>query len=124
MTAPARRSVADLIEAATDYDRLTEKQWQSLVLRLARATGWLSHHHRISQGSTPGWPDLVLIGHGRALFLELKTARGRIRPPQLEWLRGLAAAGLEVGLLRPADIRLLRRALGPEQHRLIWKEPA
>ena len=32
---------------------------------------------------TPGLADLVVIGHGHMLFVEVKTARGKLRESQL-----------------------------------------
>lgn len=107
-------------------DTLSEAQWQSQVVGIARQFGFECFHApdnrpgrngRI-QAVTAGWPDICALGKGRALFLELKSEKGRIRPEQLTTLRKLADAGCEVGLLRPSDLPLVLAVFGPSQQRL------
>ena len=105
---------------------LLEKHWQSQVIGIAKQYGWTcftagknqptARGHR--QTVTAGWPDIVALGHSRALFLELKAEKGRIRPEQVTTLRKLSEAGCEVGLLRPSDLPLVLAVLGPQQLRL------
>jgi hypothetical protein len=97
---------------------LTEALWQKQVVGIAQHYAWAVHHHYDSRRSEPGWPDLVLCGHGRALFVELKTQTGRLRADQRRWLGLLDAAGCEVGLWRPCDLDQVTAALGPRQQRL------
>ncbi len=113
-TGPARASPVVL--------PLTERQWQAVVVCTARFYGWQIHHHLVSKGSSAGWPDLVICGHGRALFVELKTDTGRLRPEQRTWLGLLAAAGCEVAVWRPTDLDTVMGALGPRQTRLTHWE--
>jgi hypothetical protein len=94
-----------------DYDSLvaetmTEKKLQDLVGRLARAHGWHVFHVTWSPGTTPGWPDCVLVhpGQGRTLFRELKTARGRLSTRQREWLDVLTRAGHDAGVWTTHDL--------------------
>lgn len=98
--------------------RLSEAAWQRQVIDLARLHRWEVHHSADSRRAHAGWPDLVLAGHRRVLFAELKTERGRLRPEQTRWLELLAAAGLEVALWRPRDLPAVIRTLGPVQQRL------
>jgi hypothetical protein len=44
----------------------------------------------------PGWPDFSLIWGDRILFVELKSARGRLSPAQLEMKAKLEAQGATV----------------------------
>ena len=97
---------------------MTERDWQRLVITTARYRGWEAHHHHDSRRSEPGWPDLVLIGHRRALFVELKTNTGRLAPVQIEWLTALHTAGCEVAVWRPRDLPAVLSVLGPTQQRL------
>lgn len=100
----------------------SEVQWQGVVVGVARFYGWVVYHTFDSRRSNGGWPDLVLGGHGRVLFVELKTRTGRVSPHQRMWLALLAAGGLEVGLWRPADLdTVVIPALGPRQQRLVWR---
>jgi hypothetical protein len=84
---------------------VTEAQFQSQVLHLARLYGWLPYHTYDSRRSHPGWPDLVLLRPPRLLFIELKAERGRLRPEQRRWLGDLAACGHEVAVFRPDDLQ-------------------
>lgn len=93
---------------------MNEAQLQSVVIDLARLRRWRIHHSRpaIRQSgswSTPltghkGLPDLILLRPPRLLFVELKVARGKLSPGQVQWAAGLQAIeGIEFYLWRPAD---------------------
>lgn len=107
-------------------DTLTEAMWQSQVVGIAKQYGWQTFHpvknqptsrgHR--QTTEPGWPDLVILGHSRALFVELKSQTGRVRPEQTQTLARLAEAGCECGIWRPSDLPTVLAALGPQQKTL------
>lgn len=100
---------------------VTEKDFQDLLLAVARRAGWTSYHTHDSRRSQPGFPDLVLVRppkradqKGELLFIELKTDTGRLTHDQQRWLSLLELAGAEVHLWRPADTeqcvdRLTRR---------------
>ena len=90
----------------------TEAELQQLGVDLAHTCNWKSMHVRPSRvagdrwataTSIAGWPDLTLLGHGRALFVELKSEKGRLRPEQLEVIALLRAAGLDARIWRPSD---------------------
>ncbi|WP_367132981.1 MULTISPECIES: VRR-NUC domain-containing protein [Streptomyces] len=95
---------------------VSEEQFRRHVRKLAAMRGWdLAYHTHNSRRSDAGWPDEV-YGHPKAqrtLFVELKSDIGRIRPAQAEWLRHLAACGLEVALWRPRDLALITATLAP-----------
>lgn len=107
-------------------DTLTEAEFQQQVVGIAKQFGWQVFHpvrnqptfrgHR--QTTEPGWPDLVLLGHSRALFVELKRESGKPTQAQTETLQRLAAAGCETALWRPSDLRTVLAVLGPQQQRL------
>lgn len=83
----------------------TEKQFQSNVLAMAKALGWMVYHTFDSRRSAAGFPDLVLVhpGQRRVLFWELKTEKGRVAPAQKLWISALAAVGMEAKVMRPSD---------------------
>lgn len=85
---------------------MTEADLQARVIRAARLTGWRTYHTHDSRRSDAGFPDLVLVhaGQRRIMYRELKSARGRVRPEQREWLELLTAAGADAGIWRPADL--------------------
>jgi hypothetical protein len=80
---------------------MSERQLQDAVVELAGYLHYLVFHPYDSRRSTPGWPDIVLAGHGRAIFAELKRERGRVSTAQQGWLDALAEAGVETYVWRP-----------------------
>ena len=62
-------------------------------------SGRQSYSRRIG----PGFPDLVIAGKGKLLFVELKSEKGKLSTNQLEWSNALAATGARVCLWRPSD---------------------
>ena len=56
-----------------------------------------------AMGTTPGWPDLMLIGPGKICFLELKRRAGRLSPHQAERAVALMAAGAGYGMAQSFD---------------------
>lgn len=96
---------------------MTEAQLLEAVRELARWHRWLTYHTYRSTRSEPGWPDLVLAhpASGRLMIVELKTDRGSLTRPQLDWLTALKACGVDVRVWRPRDLRSgeIARALTP-----------
>lgn len=89
---------------------MSEAQFQAAVLELGRKMGWRVYHVPDSRRVTEkGFPDLAMISErqSRVVFAELKTARGKLTPEQVVWLRTLAAAGVETAVWRPADLRVV-----------------
>lgn len=98
---------------------MTEAQLQVAVIDAAHLFGWLVHHVKPArtpdgkyltriQGD-PGFPDLVLARNGTALFVELKSERGRLTIDQQAWLdhleppMGGIESDHEVYVWRPED---------------------
>ncbi|PFG19853.1 VRR-NUC domain-containing protein [Serinibacter salmoneus] len=100
---------------------MSEDALQTQVLRIAAVLGWRAYHTHDSRRSQKGFPDLTLVhrASGRLVFRELKSAKGRLRPEQRDWLDDLRAAGVDAGVWRPADLvggvieRELRGGGGP-----------
>lgn len=88
---------------------MTENQLQQAVIDAAHLFGWKVHHVKPARtpdgkyltriAADPGFPDLVLARSGEVLFVELKSAVGRLRPAQKEWLDHLP----DVKVWRPED---------------------
>jgi hypothetical protein len=57
--------------------------------------------------TTPGFPDLVLFGRGRAHLWELKTPEGRLNDNQVTFHRNAADAGYYIPVVRSLDDALL-----------------
>ena len=96
---------------ATYEPTLTEAQWQSQVVALARQCGWTQYHTFDSRRSAAGFPDIVLVKPPRILFWELKTERGKTTPDQEKWLGLLRACGLQAEVIRPSDREKVHRVL-------------
>lgn len=100
---------------------MSEAALQQLVIDAAQAHGLLTYHTYDSRRSNPGFPDLVIVGSKGVLYVELKSATGRLSPMQAYWLDTLAAAGQNVRLWRPEhwphaiveDLRALGRTAVP-----------
>ena len=94
---------------------MTEAELQSAVVEAAELGGWLRYHTHDSRRSEPGFPDLALVHPrtGRLLFVELKSAKGRLRPEQRRWLEALGLRH-EAILARPEDLPSLVEALASE----------
>jgi len=94
---------------------MTEAEFQSQVVLVAKLHGWLVAHFGSSESAdgswrtttrfdARGWPDLVLAhpDHG-ILFRELKTDNGTLSKAQIEWLDLLYTAGGDSAVWRPKD---------------------
>lgn len=104
--------------AGTRSVRLTEADWQTTVVDLARLRGWMVGHFRPGR-TRDGWrtavaydgagfPDLCLARDGQVLFLELKTDSGQTTSFQRDWLREL---GDHAHIIRPSDWEHLQELL-------------
>lgn len=88
---------------ATPLEDLTEKDWQTQIIGLAKTLGWRCYHTLRSKGSAPGYPDWTLV-RDRILFIELKREDGKLSAAQSDWLMALSKAGGEVYVWRPSDL--------------------
>lgn len=101
------------MKAPTAVLEMTEHELQRTIIEAARMFGWFCAHFRAAKTSkgwrTPveadgaGFPDLCLVRE-RVIFAELKSAKGKLRQEQSEWLTKLRAAGQEVHVWRPQDV--------------------
>ena len=81
---------------------LTEAQFQTQVVQLARLHGWWTWHDLDSRRNQAGLPDLLLVREV-VIWVELKTDTGRVRPAQQECMDRLRKAGADVRLWRPKN---------------------
>lgn len=82
---------------------ISERDFQTSVVRLARLCGWRVQFHWSERHSPAGWPDLALWRPPRFLLAELKRERGRVTEAQRQTMRELRQCGLDVRLWRPSD---------------------
>ena len=99
----------------------TEREWQHIVVDVARSYGWRDFHvsdsrRQLRNGawvgdrSIAGFPDLVLVHPQKGfVFAELKSAKGRLTEVQRGVLADLSEAadgvpGVRVHVWRPDDL--------------------
>jgi hypothetical protein len=100
--------------APTALVDVLEKDWQRQVRDLAQTLGYRRAYHTFdSRRSDTGFPDLVLVGHKRVIFLELKREQGKVSAAQAEWIAALRDNGAEVYVARPRHLQALSTVLGP-----------
>jgi len=66
-------------------------------------SGVLDGMRKRDMGQTAGFPDLVILTHRGALFLEVKVEGGRVTPAQREVHERLRAMGYRVAVVRSVD---------------------
>jgi hypothetical protein len=116
MSSPRRRPAGQTVASSTaarvvaSAAPLSEKEWQSQVISLARLLGWSWFHTHDSRRSPAGFPDLVLWRE-RVVFAELKTDTGRLTPEQRDTIATMAEAGVAVHLWRPRDFDEVKAVL-------------
>ena len=82
---------------------MTEKAFQSDVMRVAKMLGWLCYHTYDSRRSASGFPDLVLVRE-RVLFRELKVGKNKLSPTQELWRDSIMDAGGDWAEWRETDM--------------------
>ena len=92
---------------------MSERQLQDAIAELAQVRGFMVHHQRPARTAEgwrsavmydgKGWPDLVIVGHGRCLIVEVKSEKGKVTLDQHAWLEMLRDTTVEVHVWRPAD---------------------
>ena len=111
------------MKTAALYAQLSERDFTTQVIQLARVFGWRTAHFRPAmtkrgrwvtpvQGDGAGFPDLLLLRAGRRIMAELKAAKGRVTPEQDAWLVAAKAAGFETYVWKPSDIEQIEVILG------------
>lgn len=99
---------------------MRESEFQQTVIEMAQVLGWRVVHFRPArtttgwrtpvEGDGAGWPDLILV-RDRIVFLELKTATGKVTAEQAAWIAAINAAGGMALAVRPKDMPEIERAL-------------
>ena len=88
----------------------SEAHFHRKVETMAAARGWLSFHDRDSRKNVAGLPDLLLIRE-RLVWMELKYGRGKLNDDQKAFIAALRAAGQEVYVCWPGDLKLIEKVL-------------
>jgi hypothetical protein len=82
--------------------KVSEKQTQASIVKLASLFRWQTYHTFDSRRSTAGFPDLLLCRPPRVIAAEVKTERGNLSAAQAKWLALLEECGVEVHVWRPS----------------------
>ena len=85
---------------ATTYVDISEVNFQSQIVKLAKLRGWKVYHTYDSRKSQEGFPDLILIRDERIIAAELKTRKKTTTTEQREWLNAFVDVA-ETVLWRP-----------------------
>lgn len=94
--------------------KLTEIEFTSMVLKLAKLHGWRTMHQlpgmnrrgawtTATQGDGVGWPDIVFLRDDKLIVAELKVGKNKVTPAQDEWLDAFAMAGIDTFTWTPED---------------------
>jgi len=84
--------------------RINETQFLRLVIDFATKHGWLVYHVAKTRFRKRGFPDLLMLRHGRLVVVEIKSTEGKLHPEQEVWLREFGKCkAVEVYLWRPSD---------------------
>ena len=83
---------------------MTERELQDTVLEVLEWQGWKVFHDEDSRRNRAGFPDCCAVKGSRLMFIEFKSAKGKLRTQQRQWLDELAQATYEVYLVRPKDL--------------------
>lgn len=90
---------------------MTESEFQKMVTDLC---GWLHlrwYHTHDSRRSPEGFPDLVIVGKAKVLYVELKSDKGRVSKAQQAWIDDLRRVGQEARIWYPKDWPEAQRTL-------------
>ena len=68
--------------------KILEKQVQTDCIKWLTARGWIVT--KMGLNSQRGWPDLLALRNGQAVFIEVKRPGGGIEPRILEAVRALS----------------------------------
>ena len=91
----ARKATED--ETEHESDNTPESRLQARCEAYLTDKGYYYFHDKSRQTNAPGLLDLVIaLPHGRTVWIELKSKRGRMRPEQKETVYKLMCLGHEV----------------------------
>lgn len=100
-----------MVSKLSNKPKVTERMLSQWLRKAAAVTGYLAYHTWTSIHSAPGFPDCVLVHpkRHRIIFIELKTATGKLTDKQAEWIGALKEVAhltdrVDVLVIRPADL--------------------
>jgi hypothetical protein len=100
--APSVTALAMVAKADPEPTK-SEKAIHNQILAYCKAQGWLVIHSSMASKTTTtiGTPDFIaLLPQGRVLFVEAKTAKGKLSPAQIEFTAKAGELGHVVHVVR------------------------
>jgi Holliday junction resolvase len=83
---------------------ISEADFMAQIVDAATKTGWAVFHVYDSRRSAAGFPDLVLVRGATLIFLECKSAKGRVTPAQQRYIDQLKQVRyVYADIARPED---------------------
>jgi len=101
--APKRRGSPEAAIQRAIRDRLLFHGVMSVHVPNAGKRTIASGHRLKGEGMRPGFPDLICIGNGRTIFLEVKAPKGRLSPAQEDCHADMRRAGAVVAIVFDQD---------------------
>lgn len=96
-------------------DSISEAELQETITDALEAFGWYWFHDNDSRRNNSGFPDLIAVHPASHVLLvyELKSAKGRWRPGQREWLAAFTREDSHrvVRCVRPEDLDSVLREI-------------
>jgi Holliday junction resolvase-like predicted endonuclease len=80
---------------------MLESQLQAKCIKYAQEQGWIVL--KVISCNMNGISDLILFKDGRTVFIEMKTAKGRVAPLQLYRQKQLQEQGFKYEIVRSVD---------------------
>ena len=75
---------------------MLEKNIQSKIIKKLEADGWIAL--KIIKLSKSGYPDILALKDGKAIFVEIKQPKGVLSPIQSHVIETLRTNGFEVNI--------------------------
>jgi len=82
---------------------MTEAQMLAGIKMAAKQLGYLFFHNTYAIGSERGFPDVVIVGHGRTWFFELKGPKPKVYPEQEAWIQRLRSCDQDARFVFPHE---------------------
>jgi VRR-NUC domain len=99
MTAAEATAVAD-----GKHEAWIQRQFASYCT--LRGYEYLWHRMDRRTGATPGWPDFLLVVSGKVVFVEFKTAKGKLSDDQERVQLALKKAGVPTLVTRSLSLAI------------------
>lgn len=80
---------------------MLESDIERAALRKAKKLGWWGI--KLVPSIVAGLPDRMFLGHGKIVFIELKTAKGKVTPIQTAIHKRFDKCGIPVHICRSPD---------------------